>query len=764
MARLLLTLLGAFEVDLDGQPVTAFEYDKVRALLAYLAVEADRPHRREMVAELLWPKRSERSARQNLSQALFKLRHLLDNLQTAPPFLLVTPQTLQFNPVSDYQLDVTTFTNLLVAGQSHAHDRLETCWMCRAQLRQAVTLYRGDFLKGFSLGDSPAFEEWSVLTREQLHRLAGEALGRLVSFFESEGAYDEALTYAWRQVELEPWREDNRRMLMRLLALSGQRRAALAQYDTCCRLAEEIGIEPEAETTALHEEIRAGKLSGVTKRKARDESNLKPEESTSNRKPVVTHYPLSPAPFVGRETQLACLDNFLNTVLTGRGQIVFVTGDPGQGKTALIGEFIRRAQATQPHLIVVGGKGNAYTGSGDPYLPFREVLALLTGDIEAQWAAGAVSQEDADRLWHLLPHSIRALLEVGPDLIGSFLPAEALLKRAQAFRPELAKPTWTHLNQLVERLTAPGDPATRPQSDLFEQYSRVLRWLAQHKPLLLVLDDLQWVDHGSANLLFHLGQRIEASQILIVGAYRPAEVAIGHPEGRHPLEPVVNELKRLFGAIEIDLAEVEDRSFVDDLLNIEPNRLNESFRQTLFQQTRGHPLFTVELLRGMQERGDLVQDQQGCWIEGPTLDWETLPARVEAIIAERIERLPESWLQVLTAASVEGEIFTAEVMARVQGISELEMVHGLSDNLERIHRLVKAETVRWLGGQRLSQYRFRHILFQKYLYQHLDAAERVYFHEAIGTILEALYQSDTTPIAMQLARHFEEAGRGDTAP
>ncbi|NJN95500.1 MAG: hypothetical protein HC875_16010 [Anaerolineales bacterium] len=215
-------------------------------------------------------------------------------------------------------------------------------------------------------------------------------------------------------------------------------------------------------------------------------------------------------------------------------------------------------------------------------------------------------------------------------------------------------------------------------------------------------------------------------------------------------------MKRLFGAIEIDLAEVEERSFVDDLLNTEPNRLGETFRQTLFQQTRGHPLFTVELLRGMQERGDLVQDQQGCWIEGPTLDWETLPARVEAIIAERIERLPEPWLQVLTAASVEGEIFTAEVMARVHGIGELEMVHGLSDTLERNHRLIKAETVRWLGGQRLSQYRFRHILFQKYLYQRLDAAERVYFHEAISTILETLYQSDTIPIAGQLAHHFEE--------
>jgi tetratricopeptide (TPR) repeat protein len=199
--------------------------------------------------------------------------------------------------------------------------------------------------------------------------------------------------------------------------------------------------------------------------------------------------------------------------------------------------------------------------------------------------------------------------------------------------------------------------------------------------------------------------------------------------------------------------------------------LGDAFRETLHQHTRGYPLFTVELLRGMQERGDLVQDGEGRWIEGATLDWETLPARVEAVIAERIGRLPKRLRDVLTVAGVEGETFTAEVMARVVATDEREMVRCLSDTLDKRYRLVSARGIQRVGpalggakaGQRVSRYRFRHILFQKHLYNSLDPVERAYLHEAVGTALEALYGGEAEETvasrasAVQLARHFQEA-------
>ena len=457
--------------------------------------------------------------------------------------------------------------------------------------------------------------------------------------------------------------------------------------------------------------------------------------------------------------------------------MVFVTGDAGQGKTALLQECARRAQAAQPDLLVAGGNGNAHTGIGDPYLPFREILGLLTGDVETRRAAGAIPAEQARRLWQALPLAAQALVETGPDLIDLFVPGLVLAERATASAP--AGADWLPpLKMLVERQAARPGTSHPQQRALFEQYTQVLQALARQRPLLLLLDDLQWADSGSASLLFHLGRHLAGSRILIVGAYRPQEVALGRPassrlvgepalslskgiEGgreRHPLEPVVNEFKRYLGDVEIDLERVEGWQFVEAFLDSEPNRLGHPFREMLYRQTRGHPLFTIELLRGMQERGDLFQDGEGHWVEGPALDWDTLPPRVEAVIAERIGQLPQELQETLTMASVEGETFTAEVLARVRTAGERDVLRRLSGDLDRRYRLVSAQRVLQTGGQRLSQYRFRHILFQKYLHSNLDPVERAHLHQAVGTALEALYGKGTPEIAVQLARHFQEAG------
>jgi predicted ATPase len=131
---------------------------------------------------------------------------------------------------------------------------------------------------------------------------------------------------------------------------------------------------------------------------------------------------------------------------------------------------------------------------------------------------------------------------------------------------------------------------------------------------------------------------------------------------------------------------------------------------------------------------------------------------VEGVIAERIGRLSDPLQEALRAASVEGETFTAEVVARVRKTGEGEMVARFSDELERRHRLVSAQGMLRRGDQRLSEYRFRHILFQKYLYDHLDPVKRTRLHEEVGTILEALYGERAEEIAVHLARHFQEAG------
>ncbi|UCC63308.1 MAG: AAA family ATPase [Anaerolineae bacterium] len=733
MARLLLSLLGPFQAMLDEQPATGFESNKVRALLIYLAVEVDRPHPREVLAGLLWPEWPDREARGNLRYALSNLRQAIGDRDALPPFLLITHDMLQFNAASDHWLDVAAFTELTGLGDPSA-------------LEQAVALYRGSFLEGFSVSSAAPFEEWALLKGEQLGRQMLTALYRLAATFEQRGEYERAQPYAWRQVELEPWNEEAHQQLMRLLALRGQRSGALAQYETCRRLlAEELGVEPADETTALYESIRDGTLVAP--------SFVLPPPAfiSTDAEPVEVERPV----FVARERELAQLGEYLTQALAGLGRVVFVIGEPGSGKTALVQEFIRRSMDSHADLVAVNGRCNAHTGIGDPYLPFLEISQMLTGDVEARWAAGAITHEHARRLWALLPDAVQALADYGPELIDRFVPSAALLACAQVGAPGQV-PRLEDL--LKQRAAAATGAANLQQVDLFKQYTRVLQALARGRPLILVVDDLQWADAGSISLLFHLGRRLAGSRILLVGAYRSGDVALGREGERHPLELVIHELQRDLGDIYVDLTQAEGRSFVEALLDSEPNRLDAVFQETLYRHTGGHPLFTVELLRGMQERGDLTRDESGHWIEGTALDWETLPPRVEAVIAERIGRLPEDWQTTLAAASVEGEAFTAEVVARVQAADEYQVLQRLSGPLSKKYRLVHATGVQWLDGKRLSHYRFRHYLFQRSLYNKLDPIERAHLHEAMGSALEALYGERASELAVPLAWHFEAAG------
>ena len=471
----------------------------------------------------------------------------------------------------------------------------------------------------------------------------------------------------------------------------------------------------------------------------------------------------------------------LRRTVAGAGGVAFVAGEAGSGKTALLGEFARQAMEAHADLVVATGCCNAITGGGvtagigavtgigDSYLPFREILQLLSGDIEAKRASAALTPEHARRLWTILPDTIAALMEAGPDLLDTFVPRAGLVLRAEAFAGQAVRgASKDRLSRL--RQPAGGDARSQQfalqQADLFEQVTRVLQCLARNHPLLLILDDLQWADAGSVSLLFHFSRRLVGSRILLVAAYRPDAIALPAEDARHPLESVVNEIQRVSGDRPIDLDQCEGRQFVEALLDAEPNRLSASFRAQLAHHTEGHPLFTVELLRGLQEGGDLVRDAEGRWVEGPALHWETLPARVEAVIAERIGRLPDRCRALLAAASVEGEEFTAEIIARVLGVDESAIRQCLDGDLGDRHRLVAAVSLRRLGARKLSRYRFRHHLFQRYLYDHLDVVRRVDLHEAVGSALETLCgeaPDDLDALAPRLAWHFEMAGLLDRA-
>ncbi len=317
MIKLSIDLLGPFQVTRDGKSVAGFEYEKVRALLAYLVIESSAPLRREAIRGLLWPEMPEQIARNNLRQALFSLRQTLGDRDPSAPLLFITRETVQFNPTGAYTLDVNEFSALLQQCREHRHRRVETCKSCIQRLQQVAKLYRGEFLSNVYVQDSASFEEWVLFEREALRQKALNALSILANYFEKQRDFENARQYAWRQVELDSWREEAYRQLMRILALSGQRSLALAQYEACRRiLAEEMGLEPSAETKALYEQIRTETLTS----------------SSMNASTVPNNLPASINSFIGRKTEMAqVIDRLQNPSC----RLLTLVGPGGVGKTRL---------------------------------------------------------------------------------------------------------------------------------------------------------------------------------------------------------------------------------------------------------------------------------------------------------------------------------------------------------------------------------------------------------------------------------------------
>ncbi len=191
---------------------------------------------------------------------------------------------------------------------------------------------------------------------------------------------------------------------------------------------------------------------------------------------------------------MAQLDAFLNGARAGDGRVVFITGGPGQGKTALLETFARRSMERHPDLLVAGGRCNAYSGLGDPYLPYRDLMAMLTGEVEGLWDGGAITRDHAQRLWSEFSVVVPELLDHGPHLIDLFVPGATLLTRSTAAGQEDA-PWLERLSQHLKRDRAAAREVE--QSHLFQQVSDLLLAISRTHPLLLILDDIQWADAGS---------------------------------------------------------------------------------------------------------------------------------------------------------------------------------------------------------------------------------------------------------------------------
>ena len=308
MAGLKIHLLGGLQIARADAPITDFISNKVAALLAYLAVTR-RAHSRDKLASLLWGEMSDADAKNNLRQALTNLRRVADDCLT------ITRDSIEFT--GNCFLDSTKFESGIKNASSLNLEPLDQTQGKPASviLTDSLTLYRGDFLEGFYIRDTPNFEDWMLVERARLRELALQSLHTLTQFHTQRGNFTEAMTYASRLLTFDPWREEAHRQLMLLQARTGQFSAALAQYETCHKILEkELGVQPSLETTALYEKIRAAR------------------QTTRH------NLPASSTEFIGREKEL---ENLRQRLADPKCRLITLTGLGGVGKTRLAQETAR---------------------------------------------------------------------------------------------------------------------------------------------------------------------------------------------------------------------------------------------------------------------------------------------------------------------------------------------------------------------------------------------------------------------------------------
>lgn len=292
---------------------------KVLAMLAYLAITGQ-PQTRDTLLALLWPEYDPSSGRANLRRDLSHLKRTIGG-----ELLIADRNQVRLDLDSELWVDVQQFRSMVAGGQGNGGV---------VQLAEAVDLYGGDLMAGFSIADAPEFDGWLFFERESLRRELAGALQELLGHHEQRGEFEAAIEYGRRWLALDPLHEPAHQELMKLYAWSGQHAAALRQYRECVRLLnEELGVAPEEQTTALHEAIRLRHLEMPDHIAGRENRGALYQESRTGAVQKTAHnLPVQGTPFLGRQSELATLDEI---IANPDMRLVTIVGPGGIGKTRL---------------------------------------------------------------------------------------------------------------------------------------------------------------------------------------------------------------------------------------------------------------------------------------------------------------------------------------------------------------------------------------------------------------------------------------------
>ncbi len=515
------------------------------------------------------------------------------------------------------------------------------------------------------------YDEWVFPPRERYRNLYLATLTELISAARRRRDFPNAIAYAQRLLGVDPWREDIVRRLMAVRQESGDRSGALNEYARFAeRLRAELDVAPMPETLALRDAL------------ARD-LPVDTEPAPARLAVGPQALPRPSLPFVGRASELEILDEAWSRAAQGKGGMVFIGGESGIGKSRLALEFAHRADE-------LGGRVISGTTGTPEAMPYQAVVEALRSALPL---VASLRVRDA---W------LASVATLVPEL------------RAQL--PTLPEPT---------RIAPDGE-----QTRLFESLAGVLAALAHARPLLFVIEDVQWAGDATGAFLRFLAGRVAAMRILIVVTYRDDELPRLHPVQRLRRDAVAAGQARSLTLRTLRLGDVA--TLVGSLA--ESSALDAT---VLHASSDGNPLFLSQLLESGDAQSGMAQT-------------------VHELIAQRLARMTPQTRTIAEIAALVGTQFSIEVVRRVSGWDVAAVDAALDELIER-------RVVREAGGRGFFDYAFAHQLVRQTIAEAAEEARAVARHRRIARALDELYPERAPELAPRIARHYDLAGDGNAA-
>lgn len=430
--------------------------------------------------------------------------------------------------------------------------------------------------------------------------------------------------------------------------------------------------------------------------------------------------------FVGHQQEKQFLhDAFTIAINQKQVQFALVQGDFGAGKTWLVQQFLKEVRAKRNNILIAESKCSLENDLSG-LTPFNNVLRQMTiqgnqkGIILGDWG--------------------EFVKDVVPAWVDVFTAG-----------------TGTAISKTLENVRAIVRGSTFSQENVFVQFTNAVARLTEHNPAIIVIEDIHWADASSLRLFFHLSRNVSQKPVFIICTYRPVE---GLETGTNAelLREVRANLLR-YGAREVILEKgIDVYEYISKRYPL--NNFPEDVIKEIANNTNGHPLFVSEIFSFWEEK-DVIRENV---LPGGKVFWEfdkntqsliLIPETIDEVIGNRLSLLKDQLKHTLVLASVEGEDFTGQVVARLQEIDDLEAFNILGE-LENRYRLIREVGSHEIGSAVLDFYQFAHHFFQHHIYNHLSKGQRRILHKRIGECLESIY-IDRSEIAAQLALHFQEA-------